>query len=312
MQTFIALPVWGAKYTRIFLDWALPSLLAPGNLINHSFAPNSVVFIYTTAASRLVLEADPGIQRLKKQLEVQWNVFEEPETEPHRFYKHQLLSACYADAAVLAQENGAALMPLTADNLYTAGAFSLLLEQGHKSDLVMIAGLRLNASATEGDLLSLRRATAISLSRQKLLQLILKYPHPHFLASFFDAEEFTVWPSHVYNWQTPTVFRAQCFHLHPVWIRHPRPFGPGPQGSNPHLNNLDGHYLQQYFEAGARFQIMADSECLGVTLSDLEDVPMKSKPLSISERQATIEAFGQNYCLPVHRYFYKTPIIFRL
>jgi len=311
MKTFIALPVWGDKYLRIFLDWALPTLVAPGNLISGPFSRDSAILFYTTQADRQVLEADPAVQRLGADWQLQWNIFEPPTSLPHRFYKHDLLSACYSDAALLARAHGAAWMPLTADNLYSAGAFSLLAKQTQDSDIALIAGLRLDVSATQSALFQQRKDGNLALSSAELLRLVQAFPHPHFLASFIDAERFTVWSSHVYTRQNAHQFVAHCYHLHPVLIRQPQPFGPVPPGSSPHMNNLDGHYLQQYFEAGARFQIIDHSDFLGVTLSEDEDVPMDAKPMSPEQRQLAIEKFGQNYCLPVHRFFYKTPIYFR-
>lgn len=312
MKTFIALPVWGQKYTRIFLDWALPTLLAPGNLLAGPFSPDSVLLFYTTQATRQLLQTDPRLALLEQHWQLQWNIFEPPETLPHRFYKHDLLSACYSDAALLAREHRAAMMPLTADNLYSAGSFALLAEQSQDCDIALIAGLRLDITATASALLQQRASSGgLVLSAPQILGLVQQFPHPHFLASFIDAELFTVWSSHVYAWQSPHQFLAHCYHLHPVLIRHPQPFGPVPPGSSPHMNNLDGHYLQQYFEAGARFQIIDHSDLVGVTLSEDEDVPMDAKPMSAEQRQTAIAKFGQNYCLPVHRFFYKTPISFR-
>jgi len=148
------------------------------------------------------------------------------------------------------------------------------------------------------------------LSSGALVRLALQYPHPHFSASFKDAENFTSWPSHVYEWQDANSFVAHCFHLHPILIAQPRTFTAAPEGSNPHLNNLDSHYLQQYFEAGARFGIVDSSEICGMTLSLPEDVPLAAKPLDEGQREQVIQNFSAHYCLAVHRFFYQHPITF--
>lgn len=311
LRIFIALPIWGDFYVRTFLEWSLPTLLAPGNLRQGPFKPqNTYVLLYTNSVSRQQLEADPLFQQFAATVPIQWNLFETPKIMPHRFYKHTLMSACYADAALLASEHQMALMPLTADNLFSEGAFERIVAAGAQADLVMLAGLRISWSAIRA-LAPYHQGNSLNIQAADLIGFVLKYPHPHFLACFIDAPLFTVWPSHVYYRIDSASFQARCFHLHPILISRPRPFVSVPKNTSPDLNNLDGHYLQQYYAAGAQLEILNDPELAGVTLSRDEDVSMLEKALSPLERQEQIAAFGRNYCLPVHQYFFKQIITFQ-
>ncbi len=310
MRYFMALPIWGAFYVDLFINWALPSMLSAGNLTDGPFTPENLqILMYTTPASRLQLEAHPSVQRLQRVFAVQWNVFVPPEPLPHRFYKHTLMSACYADAIMQAHASRGALLPLVADNIFTEGAFERLVEAGRTADLVMVAGPRIAESVIHA-LATHRRDGVLRISAPELTRYLLAYPHPHFQACFLEAPCFTVWPSHVYRRLSETCFEAHCYHLHPLLIHNPHAFCAAPDPEKPDLNNLDGHYLEQYYQAQARFAVINEPATLCVTLSLPEDVPMLAKALSEPEREETIAVFANHYCLPVHHYFYTHRLIF--
>lgn len=310
-RIFIALPIWGDFYIHTFLTWSLPTLLAPGNLQEGPFhSENAHLLLYTTASSRRQLEKASLFQELAALIPVQWNIFEVPDVMPHRFFKHRLMSACYADAVLLAREHQRGLMPLTADNLFSAGALTHIFSASKQADVVLLAGLRISYTAISA-LERYRQGKCLNIPASDLVGLALKYPHPHFRACFMDAPLFSAWPSQVYYRTGPASFQARCFHLHPIFISAPLPFTQVPEGASSHLNTLDGHYLQQYYAAGAQFKIVDGLELAAVTLSQEEDVPMVEKNLSFEQRQQHIKTFGRNYCLPVHHYFFEQLLTFQ-
>ena len=78
---YIGMPVWGERHTNLFLNYALPSLLASGNLPYLASAGDSEFAIYTNAEFAEVMRAHPAIKYLEGLMPVTYNFIETKEVK---------------------------------------------------------------------------------------------------------------------------------------------------------------------------------------------------------------------------------------
>jgi hypothetical protein len=96
-------PVWGETYTRCFVDVALPTLLAGGNLPALQEIPQSLYRIFTRESDRATITESPAFAALSRLITVKFSLIG---AETQMLDNHHLIqSDCYrrgiaeADAA---------------------------------------------------------------------------------------------------------------------------------------------------------------------------------------------------------------------
>src|SRR5690606_38790960 len=109
-------PVWGAEYTRCFVDLCLPSFLAPGNIPAMPLAERHVFRIYTTTADRATIEASPAFRLLARHIRVEFHRVRvrDPLRNVNRF---SVQSDCYRRAIREADAADRAMVFVTPDML---------------------------------------------------------------------------------------------------------------------------------------------------------------------------------------------------
>lgn len=216
------LPVWGEKYTKLFIDVSLPMLLMQGGLDAGTYTSNDQFLIITTWESFCTIKASSSYKRLKKLIAVKF-ILIDGLIDLTRVY--DAASHCYALA--MSQEN---IIPgktyfilLTPDSFWSEGTFKHIFElAGQGFPVVMAFGLRIDAEKMSRDLGDLRAKNndSVSLSKDVLIPLLVDNLHPlsndlNWLSPVFRS----AWPSHLYwvNKKDKQLF-AHCFHLHPLMV----------------------------------------------------------------------------------------------
>src|SRR5689334_14703497 len=80
---YFSLVVWGEAYVRMFLEFCLPSLLAPANLPAIRHRAGSRFVLHARAADLPVFERSPAFQRLKETIDVEVRFVRPEGLEPH-------------------------------------------------------------------------------------------------------------------------------------------------------------------------------------------------------------------------------------
>ncbi|MBM3567297.1 MAG: hypothetical protein FJX46_00915 [Alphaproteobacteria bacterium] len=248
---YFSLPVWGETYVARFLDLALPTWLAPGNLGAFPWAGDSVCEIFTRAEDAERMRADPRLAALGRKLALRFHPIDAliRESKFGVFTDAQRIAVGNCDAL------GAAHFIMTADLLYSDGSIRHAAESivaGRQA--VMVPGLR---SVLE-DMAPILRAAAgadgaIALPGRALARLGLDRLHPQSRGWFWDSESFDRLPPYLLWRAGADAVLLRGFPLHPLAIK---PVRPGIA--------LDYIFDQDYLAAAApdpgRIEVVADSD----------------------------------------------------
>jgi hypothetical protein len=253
-------PVWGEAYTRLFLDVAVPSQLAPGNLPGLRDPQQCRYLIFTTPRDAEVIVSDPKYDALSSVIPVEINLIEGVIGLPH-----DTMSACFRRGIAMADERGAASAFLTPDLVCSDKTFTTLqrlVMQGWR--VVHVTGIRLHK---ESAALALRerflRGNVIAVEPRDLMQLALRNLHPLATSSFWEEGEDDLLPSNLY-WRVGSEgILARCFHLHPILVFPERK-------QAPFFVTVDDDYVLSSCPDPSHDYVSRDSdEVLVVELSDL-------------------------------------------
>lgn len=253
-------PVWGEAYTRLFLDVAVPSQLAPGNLPGLRDPQQCRYLIFTTPRDAEVIVSDPKYHALSSAIQVEIKLIEGEIGLPH-----DMMSACFRRGISMADEQGAASVFLTPDFVCSDKTFTTLQRlvlQGWR--VVHVTGIRLNK---ESAALALRerflRGNVIAVDPRDLMQLALRNLHPLATSSFWEEGEDDLLPSNLY-WRVGSEgILARCFHLHPILVFPERK-------QAPFFVTVDDDYVLSSCPDPSHDYVSRDSdEVLVVELSDL-------------------------------------------
>lgn len=212
------LPVWGAEYVRTFLDVVLPTHLSPRNLpAAITNQGDSAYHIYTSAEDTPIIRQNPVYARLTNVLPTTIHEIDECNAAPHT-----VMSECYRNGIQLANAVDAATIFLTADAIFSDGAFSFLEEklcQG--TSVVYCLGLRLNLEPMSVLLRNhLDSDNAISLQPREMMMLALGNLHTWTRSSFWAQDEGLELMPSVLLWPVGDQgLLARCFHLHPIFVK---------------------------------------------------------------------------------------------
>lgn len=213
-----AVQVWGEEYTRTFVEYCLPALLAPGNLPQLAEAFPCRLTIFTTPADERRIRNSRAFTALQTVLPVEIREIPFGSTPD----KYAAMSACNVEALKTASEAGGAVVFLAPDTIWSDRSLTAVTRALHHGKrAVMQAGVRVSASSVipELDALFQRRgATAVAVSGRELVQIALDHMHPYYRAWFWDATPFNRNVPNVY-WRVGNEgMVARCFHFHPLLL----------------------------------------------------------------------------------------------
>ena len=224
MRYEIFVTVWGKRFVRKFVEFALASQLAPGNIPALSAVADVTYRIYTDRASENYFQ--PEITKLKKLAIVEFVFYEDlayrsvtlmdaiNNSDP-TIIKHNVQRETARHHMNLAKESSeTAIMLLDSDFIFSDGSFAHIHEQrvnGKKAYAGMFVRL-----IEEKAIPILRSLLPKPLSARELVQIGMDNMHPLPRSMFIDAKKPSMYPTQI-NWNVnDNGFVANCFFPHPL------------------------------------------------------------------------------------------------
>ncbi|MBI4767547.1 MAG: hypothetical protein HY787_23625 [Deltaproteobacteria bacterium] len=212
------LPVWGQSYLETFLNISLPTQLAPQNIPLLASDHDLIYRIYTRPQDVPRLENSSVIARLAKQVKTE--IIGTREINFNASNHYDPFSACYRLGMQRAEQEKAAALFLTADQVWANGALSGIIKRGDEGfRSVMISGPRINQETFIPELIKqFAGQEVITISPREAVALAMNHLHPWDRSLFWAADHLGRSASFMY-WHVPNEgLLMRCFHLHPILV----------------------------------------------------------------------------------------------
>jgi hypothetical protein len=228
----VCLAVWGAHHTEVFLRYALPTHLAPGNLPTLAASTAVTYHIYASRDAMGRMTPNPAFRRLRELARVHLRALpsELDRLDPNvvdsigAYVKYGTINRCYVQALEAIDRTERPFLVFgAADLVYSDRAFSSWYERLHRdADVVLTTSLSLELDGAGAELESRygrRSDRSIAVSARDLVALTQAHPHPFIklhcwdIGSCTDCVSFLYWPVVDRGW----IIRG--FQLHPAMMR---------------------------------------------------------------------------------------------
>lgn len=199
MKLWVNTLVWGQNYTHNFLDYVLPSLLAPKNLpalVQHVEAEYR---IYTREENLEELLDSSIVAKLHSVVPTTIHVLDKG--FPFSQHGAGVQAAIKPRVVDFVQERRGAIIFCSPDEIWANGSFDYIgqsLAAGNLS--IMTPGYRISAETVFNDLPVDHQELSLSIEPLALQRLLLKHMHPHVGASHYEGlrcpahSEYIAWP----------------------------------------------------------------------------------------------------------------------
>jgi hypothetical protein len=254
--------VWGQRFVDKFMDYCLPSLLAPGNIPALARKRKVVHSIVTTEADRDRIVAHPAFARLRGLAEVVFTCFpqeflERREQSGYNFYHfYGLLDH---QSVFMASALKADLYLLPIDCVYSRDClrnFSSYLERD--ADCCSVGSIEAIESELRAwlDVETRRRANVLDLPSRELVQAASEHPDRYFrsLTMRPDNTEFCAHPRELV-WPLADGLAIHSIFMHPLAVSArllSRPF-------HAQHENVDFALLPRLLQGDGRLKVIADA-----------------------------------------------------
>lgn len=220
-QKFVCVvAVWGEEYTRLLLEIALPSQLAPNNLPALTWP--CIYQIYTTSKDALYIRNSTVFSELERIVPVEIHLIEDLNKNPY-----QLMSACHKRAICYANSIDAAIIFLTPDCIISDGSLANLQRLANQHiRVVSTVGLRIKKEAVVS-LVETRYKSIdqqfIQIASQELMGIALENLQSITQKHIWQGSEEMI-PNNLFWLIQGEGLLGRCFHLHPLMV-YPRKMG---------------------------------------------------------------------------------------
>jgi len=267
-------PVWGAEYTQVFLEVALPTLLSPGNIPAVPNLSQCVYKIYTTSDDEDVIRRSDAYARLSSLVAVE--IARIARVDENSYLTS---SDCYRESVITASRARAVVFTALPDVVFADGGLASIVRLvGANKRAILVMGLRAVKEALVPDLrIRFARDGCISVSSRELARLVTRYPHPINESHLYDGDSPAFHPS-VLGWKVGDEgFLLHSFHLHPIALR-PR------AGAANFTGTIDDDLVQTSGFRDSEIHVVTDSnEFLCIEVSD------RSKTVPVPPRKSRVE-----------------------
>ena len=208
-------PVWGAAYTKLYVDTVIPAQLSPGNLPVFKDTPNCRYFIYTRREDDETIRASAIFKELDATVPVTF------EWIPDQIgVVHNLMTDCFRRGIAAAEKTDAAALLMTPDLVFADGSFKTikrLSEEGR--DVIFIPSIRTVKNSADATLhASFKSGNIICVPPRQLMQIALDNLHPLAHSAWWEEGDGGLIPATIY-WRVDNEgIVAHCFHLHPILV----------------------------------------------------------------------------------------------
>ena len=307
MRFLFSTVVWGADYTRDFLDLSLPTQLAEGNLDGFPWISDALYQIFTTERDGEAIRNAPIFRRLSRMMATDF-VFIDRIRGTDKYNRTNL---CQVEAIRRAGGFDGIFLHYP-DTIWSKGCLTRAaarIVEGH--DAVVCPAPRVATGGFAGELLKTnkfatetRDGRIISLPARDLVAMSLRHLHSTLDDHFWDAEQFTNYPSYL-MWEVAgqgVLFRN--YHLHPAVLRVQRD---NPDFFLPFKISLDEEYLPRLFKSSDRIYFATDSDELAACSVTLDDLSFQSHRGTLKMSTVLMARWAEEYAALLHREFVKVP-----
>jgi hypothetical protein len=254
--------VWGQRFVDKFMDYCLPSLLAPGNIPSLARKRKVVHSIVTTEADRDRIVAHPAFARLRELAEVVFTCFpqeflERREQSGYNFYHFYGLLDHQSVFMASALQADLYLLPI--DCVYSRDClrnFSSYLERD--ADCCSVGSIEAIESELRAwlDVDTRRRANVLDLPSRELVQAASEHPDRYFrsLTMRPDNTEFCAHPRELV-WPLADGLAIHSIFMHPLAVSArllSRPF-------HAQHENVDFALLPRLLQGDGRLKVIEDA-----------------------------------------------------
>jgi hypothetical protein len=306
-----ATPVWGAEYSRLFLDTVLPSFLAPGNLPSVPGRERCIYRILSLPADVARVRAHPSYTSLQDLVRVELidlsASFEEVRANNDHSTKYDLMTRAYNEALRRADAANAASVFLNADMMLSDGSLANMVSiflSGKRA--IEIEGFRTNKDVMESALHARWKAgRAIAIPARDLVKLSLENMHKISRKHFWNKSVSSRFiPFHTYWHVGHGGILSRASHLYPLLVFPDKKFANV-------SSTIDQNLVELALSDPSATCIVTNSDLIySCELSDPEyDVDgAPFDPFSV-KRFSTMHAFLHDWqCTERHRATLRTPI----
>jgi hypothetical protein len=299
---------WGPSFTSYLCRYAIPSLLAPGNIDALSQLDRASFLFCTTEDDWEHLKAQPIFALLERKIKVELVPITQKSKDEHKYHR---MSRGHALLAQRCFETGAIAININPDSIYPDGSLAtaqLLAAAGNR--VVLCTAIRFDMDGVHAELVTdelIKPDAPLIVSKRDAVDIGLRNLHPESRASIWSAKNFgRLHPSHgrrffltcciwkvpdengaiiiTHNW-APFMVNYSTLSRHDVGALDGRA--------------LDGNYIFENFWRGNfdGIHISQDSDelfMLGLTPRD-EMVPPQDAPLWLNT--ANLEEWSKGYVL---------------
>jgi hypothetical protein len=222
---FMTVVVWGDSFLDLFLEFVLPSYLAPGGIPElPRRGYQSVFWLYTKLEFVKTIRAHPQYKRLSELVNVEIVCIDEQTDISGHQTVYETMNACHLDFISRSERAKAAMVFFSPDAFWSNGSLHYTLDQVESGKrAILIAGVRAQKEAVLAELMPLRtRILEKGLTGRELVSLLINYPHRITQSLTWNSEQVDIgWASHLYWPVKKNGYLGRCFHLHTFFV-HPR------------------------------------------------------------------------------------------
>lgn len=308
LNIVLLVPVWGDEYTRLFVDYCLPSIQTPGNMgfiksLVDSGQCSATLAICTQSDWWPLVAESPSITYSQNMIDVKFccinSVFDEKKPYSTMSRAYELGMRMFESV-----EGTTWYFFLTPDSIWSENSFKYIWNQirGGVTKAVMVPGLRvLREEAIKYIAAEARNPAAFE--PRHLVSFAIKNMHPISKSLNWLAEEFdNKWPSTIYFTKSNNLMIGNSFHLHPAAIE-------APDVLPPLDDTIDGAFMDRLgLEDGEYHLVRGSDDCLVLELSPFAGEKMRGlgKPSVIK-----LLIFALTATLPVHWMFFTQRYVWR-
>lgn len=259
---------WGTLFTDLLLKVLLPNQLTPGNLGYFRGKPGCRYKVYTTADDARRIAAAPIFVKLQAIMPVDLIVVTGLGQRSGFQAAYDDMTWCHKSAIVAGERDGAAMLFLPGDAIWSEGSFRRLadlVDAGFAA--VLVPGIRLVLeSYVDCFIERFYDAASIQAKAQArdLAAHALPHLHPLTRACFLDSPRFIQYPSHMIVPVEGQGFLLKGFHMHPAIIK------PMVTGGDVEMT-IDHDYLDRACPDPSRIHVVEDSDEILQVAVDRED-----------------------------------------
>lgn len=222
---FMTVAVWGDSFLELFLEYALPSYLAPGGIPElPRRGYKSVFWLYTKLEFARTIRAHPQFHRLNELVKVEIVCIDEQADISGHQNVYETMNACHLDFISRSERAKAAMIFFSPDAFWSNESLRYTLDQVESGKrAILIAGVRAKKEAVLAELMPLKdRILEKGLTGRELVSLLIKHPHRITETLTWNSEQFDIgWASHLYWPVKKNGYLGRCFHLHTFFV-YPR------------------------------------------------------------------------------------------